>query len=141
MAKTPKNVFDLLNSLWEKAIPVAQNEVKEMQKIIDREGGKFRLEPSDWWYYAEKLRKQKYDLDDNELRPYFKLDNVREGVFTCANKLFGITFEPISDCPLPHPEAQAYEVKEADGSHTRCALYGFPPSRQQAAGCMVRRLP
>jgi peptidyl-dipeptidase Dcp len=137
MAKTPKNVFDLLNSLWEKAIPVAQNEVKEMQKIIDREGGKFRLEPSDWWYYAEKLRKQKFDLDDNELRPYFKLDNVREGVFTCANKLYGITFEPISGCPLPHPEAQAYEVKEADGSHTGVLYLDFHPrdSKRQGAWC------
>jgi len=137
MAKTPKNVFDLLNSLWEKAIPVAQNEVKEMQKIIDREGGKFRLEPSDWWYYAEKLRKQKYDLDDNELRPYFKLDNVREGVFTCANRLYGITFEPISGCPLPHPEAQAYEVKEADGSHTGVLYLDFHPrdSKRQGAWC------
>lgn len=137
MAKTPKNVFDLLDSLWEKAIPVAQNEVKEMQKIIDREGGKFRLEPSDWWYYAEKLRKQKYDLDDNELRPYFKLDNVREGVFTCANRLYGITFEPISGCPLPHPEAQAYEVKEADGSHTGVLYLDFHPrdSKRQGAWC------
>jgi peptidyl-dipeptidase Dcp len=137
MAKTPKSVFDLLNSLWEKAIPVAQNEVKEMQKIIDREGGKFSLEPSDWWYYAEKLRKQKYDLDDNELRPYFKLDNVREGVFTSANKLYGITFEPITGCPLPHPEAQAYEVKEADGSHIGVLYLDFHPrdSKRQGAWC------
>ena len=58
-----------------------------MQKIIDREGGNFKLEPSDWWYYAEKVRKEKYDLDDNALRPYFMLDNVREGVFNCANRL------------------------------------------------------
>ena len=64
MAKTPENVFSLLNGLWEKSIPVAKSEVAEMQKIIDREKGSFRLEPSDWWYYAEKLRKQKYDLDE-----------------------------------------------------------------------------
>ena len=106
MAKKPENVFNLLNSLWEKAIPVAKNEVTEMQKIIDKEGGKFKLEPSDWWYYAEKLRKEKYDLNDSELRPYFELDNVREGVFTCATKLFGITFTPITRCPLPHPDAE-----------------------------------
>lgn len=137
MAKTPQNVFNLLNNLWSKAIPVAKNEVKEMQKIIDKEGGKFRLEPSDWWYYAEKLRKQKYDLDDNELRPYFKLDNVREGVFTCANKLYGITFEPIANCPLPHPEAQAYEVREADGSHIGVLYMDFHPreSKRQGAWC------
>ncbi|MDX9725874.1 MAG: M3 family metallopeptidase [Bacteroidales bacterium] len=137
MAGNPDNVFNLLNNLWSKAVPVAQNEVKEMQRIIDREGGKFRLEPSDWWYYAEKLRKQKYDLDDNELRPYFKLDNVRDGVFTLANKLYGITFEPIEGCPLPHPEAQAYEVKEADGTHTGVLYMDFHPreSKRQGAWC------
>jgi peptidyl-dipeptidase Dcp len=137
MAKKPENVFNLLNNLWEKAIPVAKNEVKEMQKIIDREGGNFRLEPSDWWYYAEKLRKQKYDLDDNELRPYFKLENVRDGVFTCANKLYGITFELIPDCPLPHPEAQAYEVKEEDGSHIGVLFMDYHPreSKRQGAWC------
>ncbi|MDY0099145.1 MAG: M3 family metallopeptidase [Bacteroidales bacterium] len=137
MAKKPENVFNLLNNLWEKAIPVAKNEVKEMQKIIDREGGNFKLEPSDWWYYAEKLRKQKYDLDDNELRPYFKLENVRDGVFTCAGKLYGITFEPIPNCPLPHPEAQAYEVKEEDGSHIGVLFMDFHPreSKRQGAWC------
>ena len=137
MAGNPDNVFDLLNNLWGKAVPVAQNEVKEMQRIIDREGGKFSLEPSDWWYYAEKLRKQKYDLDDNELRPYFKLDNVRDGVFTLANKLYGITFEPVEGCPLPHPDAQAYEVKEADGTHTGILYMDFHPreSKRQGAWC------
>jgi len=137
MAKTPQNVSNLLDNLWSKAIPVAKNEVTEMQKIIDKEGGNFKLEPSDWWYYAEKLRKQKYDLDDNELRPYFKLDNVREGAFTCANKLYGITFEPIANCPLPHPEAQAYEVKEADGSHIGVLYMDFHPreSKRQGAWC------
>jgi peptidyl-dipeptidase Dcp len=137
MAKNPENVFNLLNNLWGKAVPVAKNEVNEMQKIIDKEGGKFKLEPSDWWYYAEKLRKQKYDLDDNELRPYFMLDNVREGVFNCANRLYGITFKPITNCPLPHPEAQAYEVKEADGSHLGVLYLDFHPreSKRQGAWC------
>lgn len=137
MAKVPENVFNLLNSLWGKAIPVAKNEVKEMQAIIDKEGGKFKLEPSDWWYYAEKLRKEKYDLNDSELRPYFKLENVRDGVFNCANKLFGITFTPLSNIPLPHPEAQAFEVKEADGSHLGVLYMDFHPreSKQQGAWC------
>ncbi len=141
MAKKPENVFKLLNSLWGKAIPVAENEVKEMQKIIDREGGNFRLEPSDWWYYAEKLRKQKYNLDDNELRPYFKLDNVREGVFTCATKLFGITFAPIAGCPLPHPDAEAFEVKDSTGAHIGVLYMDFQPrdSKQQGAWCGTYR--
>jgi peptidyl-dipeptidase Dcp len=141
MAKKPENVFNLLNSLWDKAIPVARKEVSEMQKIIDREGGKFKLEPSDWWYYAEKLRKQKYDLNDSELRPYFKLDNVREGVFTCATKLFGITFTQIANCPLPHSEAEAFEVKDSTGSHIGVLYMDFHPrdSKRQGAWCQTYR--
>lgn len=141
MAKTPENVFNLLNNLWGKAIPVAEKERDEMQKIIDKEGGKFKLEPADWWYYAEKLRKQKYNLNDGELRPYFNLENVRNGAFAVANKLYGITFEPIKDIPRPHPEAQAYEVKDAGGSHL-CVLYmDFHPrvSKQQGAWCGTYR--
>jgi peptidyl-dipeptidase Dcp len=135
MAKKPENVLSLLNNLWTKAIPVAKKEVGEMQKIIDKEGGNFSLEPSDWWYYAEKLRKLKYDLDDSELRPYFKLENVRDGVFTCATRLFGITFSPIPNCPLPHPEAEAFEVKDSTGSHIGVLYMDFHPraSKEQGA--------
>jgi len=135
MAKESENVLNLLNRLWEKAIPVAKNEVAEMQKIIDREGGKFKLEPSDWWYYAEKLRKEKYDLNDEELKPYFELENVKSGLLTVANKLFGITFIPLTDCPLPHPEAVAFEVKDTNGSHLAVLYMDFFPrdSKQQGA--------
>jgi len=137
MAKVPENVFALLNNLWEKAIPVAKSEVVDMQKIIDREGGKFKLEPSDWWYYAEKVRKEKYNLDDAGLRPYFKLENVREGLFTVANKLYGITLIPIKDIPRPHPDALAYEVKDTDGSHLGVLYMDFFPraGKQQGAWC------
>jgi peptidyl-dipeptidase Dcp len=141
MAKVPENVFKLLDNLWEKAIPVAKNEVAEMQNIIDKEGGKFKLEPSDWWYYAEKLRKEKYDLNDSELRPYFKLENVRDGAFMVANKLFGITFLPLADLPVPHPDAQAFEVKDSDGSHLGILYMDFHPrgSKQQGAWCQTYR--
>jgi peptidyl-dipeptidase Dcp len=141
MAKKPENVFALLNSLWEKAIPVAKKEVIELQKIIEKEGGNFKLEPSDWWYYAEKLRKQKYDLNDSDLRPYFKLDNVREGAFICAEKLFGITFAPIEGCPLPHPEVEAFEVKDSAGVHIGVLYMDFYPrdSKQQGAWCETYR--
>ena len=142
MAKEPDNVFSLLNDLWDKAIPVARQEVKEMQQIIDREGGSFRLEPSDWWYYAEKLRKEKYDLDEEELKPYFLLDNVVEGAFTLANRLFGLSFTLLSDVPLPHPDARAYEVKEEDGSHCGVLYMDFFPreSKRQGAWCMTYRI-
>ena len=141
MAKVPENVFSLLSNLWEKALPVAKNEVREMQKIIDAEGGKFKLEPSDWWYYAEKLRKQKYDLDDSELRPYFRLENVRDGVFGLAGRLFGLTFTELQDIPRPHPDALAYEVKEADGSHLGVLYMDFFPreSKRQGAWCTTYR--
>lgn len=137
MAKNPASVFNLLDNLWSKSIPVARNEVVEMQKIINKEGGKFKLEPYDWWYYAEKLRKEKYDLNDSELRPYFKLENVREGLFTVANKLFGITLTPIADIPKPHPDAQGYDVKDSDGSHLGVLYMDFHPrnSKQQGAWC------
>jgi peptidyl-dipeptidase Dcp len=141
MAKVPENVFNLLNNIWAKAIPVAKNEVAQMQKIIIKEGGKFKLEPSDWWYYSEKLRKEKYNLNDSELRPFFKLENVREGLFTVANKLFGITLVPITDIPRPHPDAQAYEVKDKDGSHLGVLYMDFYPraSKQQGAWCQGYR--
>jgi peptidyl-dipeptidase Dcp len=137
MAKNPDNVFNLLNDLWLKAMPVAKNEVAQMQKIIDREGGKFKLEASDWWYYAEKLRKEKYDLDDNELRPYFKLENVRDGLFNVANKLFGITLTELTNIPLPHHDAKAFEVKDSDGTHLGVLYMDFFPrdSKQQGAWC------
>lgn len=137
MAKNPENVMSLLNSLWDKAIPVAKKEVVMMQDIIRKEGGKFSLEPSDWWYYAEKLRKQKYDLDDNELRPYFKLENVRDGAFECATKLYGITFTELKDIPLPHPDARAFEVKESDGTHVGVLYMDFftRESKRQGAWC------
>ncbi len=137
MAKTPGNVLNLLNDLLERSLVVAKRERDEMQKIVEAEGGKFRIEPQDWWYYAEKLRKEKYDLDENELRPYFSLDNARDGAFAVANKLYGITFTRINDIPLPHPDAQAFEVKEADGSHVGVLYMDFYPreSKRQGAWC------
>ena len=116
MAKKPENVFALLNQLWTPSLKIAGEELIEMQKIADKEKAKIRIQPSDWWYYAEKLHKIKFNLDDSELRPYFKLENVREGAFTVANKLYGITITPITAVPLPHPDAMAFEVKEADGN-------------------------
>ncbi len=137
MAKTPGNVLNLLNDLLERSLVVAKRERDEMQKIADAEGGGFKIEPQDWWYYSEKLRKEKYDLDENELRPYFSLDNARDGAFAVATKLYGITFTRMNDVPLPHPEAQAFEVKEADGSHVGVLYMDFYPreSKRQGAWC------
>ena len=137
MAKTPENVLNLLTDLLGRALPVAKREREEMQQIIDAEGGNFKLAAHDWWYYAEKLRKAKYDLDETELRPYFTLDNARDGAFAVANRLYGITFTRINDIPMPHPDAQAFEVKEADGSHVGVLYMDFFPreSKRQGAWC------
>jgi peptidyl-dipeptidase Dcp len=134
MAKTPDNVMKFLNQVWEAALPVAQEEVAQMQEIIDTEGGGFKLQSWDWWYYAEKLRKQKYDLDDSELRPYFKLENVRDGAFMVINKLYGITFKPLNDLPVPHPDAQAYEVIDNDGSCLGIMYMDFFPRESKQGG-------
>lgn len=137
MAKTPANVYSLLDQLWKPALRVAGQELSEMQKIADHEGAKFKIDPSDWWYYAEKLRKERYNLDDSELRPYFQLDKVRDGAFEVANKLYGITFTRIADIPLPHPDAMAFEVKEADGTLTGVLYMDFyaRASKSQGAWC------
>jgi peptidyl-dipeptidase Dcp len=137
MAKTPANVYALLDQLWKPALKVAGEELKEMDNIATKEGSKFKIEPSDWWYYAEKLRKQKYNLDDSELRPYFKLDNVREGAFSVANRLYGLTFTRLPNMPLPHPDAMAFEVKEADGRHLGILYMDFytRASKGQGAWC------
>jgi len=134
MAKSADGVMDLLNQLWNPALNLAKNEVAEMQQLIDAEGGDFKLAASDWWYYAEKLRAAKYDLDDNELRPYFKLQNVIDGSFWVATQLYGITFERIEDIPLPHEEALAYEVKEEDGSHLGVLFLDYHPREGKRVG-------
>jgi len=115
MAKTPAAVFDLLNSIWKYALPQAEKEKAELQKIIDKEGGKFKLESWDWWYYAEKLRQEKYNLNEDELRPYFMIDNVRDGAFMVANKLYGLNFKEINNVPVYQKDVKVFEVSDADG--------------------------
>jgi peptidyl-dipeptidase Dcp len=134
MSGNPEAVYALLDRLWEASLPVAKKEREEMQAIIDREGGGFKLASWDWWYYAEKLRKEKYQLDDTELRPYFVLNNVRDGMFWVANQLYGLTFEELEGMPLPHPDAQVFEVKEGDGSHCGVIYMDFHPRESKRGG-------
>ncbi len=117
MAENPKNVYDFLFEIWEPALALAKQERDDMQAMIHREGGNFTLEPWDWWFYSEKLRKEKFDLDDAELRPFFPIENVKKGNFLLANKLFGMTFEARPEVPVYHEEVEAYEVFDRDGSH------------------------
>jgi peptidyl-dipeptidase Dcp len=117
MAKTPENVYSFLNDIWNPTVIKIKSEVEAIQKIIDAEGGKFSLEPWDWWYYAEKVKKEKYALDEEMLRPYFKLENVITGVFAVAHKLWGLQFILRDDIQVYNPEVKVFEVKEADGKH------------------------
>jgi peptidyl-dipeptidase Dcp len=137
MAKNPSNVYKLLSEIMIPALKVGKKEALDLQELINKEGGKFKLQAWDWWYYTEKLRKEKYNLDEQMLRPYFKLDNVREGAFLVANKLYGLNFIQRNDLPVYHKEVQLFEVKEADGK-TLGLLYMdfFPrPSKEGGAWC------
>jgi peptidyl-dipeptidase Dcp len=114
MAKTPQAARKLLDDVWGRARAKAGIDRDELQKLVAAEGGNFALAPWDWRYYAEKLRKAKYDLDESEIKPYFQLDNMIDAAFETARRLFGLTFTP-ADVPLYHPDARAWEVKDADG--------------------------
>lgn len=117
MAKTPDQVYELITKVWNKALPVAKKEAEALQAMIKSEGGNFKLEPWDWWYYSEKVRLEKYALSEEELMPYFEVENVRNGIFTLAGKLWGLTFEERKDIQVYHPDVKVFEVKEKDGRH------------------------
>lgn len=134
MAKTPENVDKFLIDLFNAAMPVTKSDLAEMQKIANAEGGNFKLQSWDWFYYAEKLRKEKYDLDENEIRPYLKLENVRDGMFAVANKLYGITFDKRTDLPVYEKGVETFEVKEADGSHLGILYLDYYPRAGKSGG-------
>lgn len=137
MAKEPGNVFKLLNQLWEASIAQAKRELVELQGIVDKEGGDFKIQSWDWWYYAEKLKKAKYDLDDSALRPYFKLENVRNGLFMVANRLYGLNFVERVDIPKYHEDAHVFEVQEADGTHVGILYMDFFPRASKRGGAWM----
>ncbi|HKC63343.1 MAG TPA: peptidyl-dipeptidase Dcp [Pyrinomonadaceae bacterium] len=117
MAKTPQNAENLLTNLVPAATAKARDEAAKLQKMVDAEKGGFTVGPADWEYYAEKVRKAEYDLDESEIKPYFLLDRVlRDGVFFAANKLYGLTFKERTDIPVYHPDVRVFEVFDKDGS-------------------------
>ena len=137
MAKNPKNALDLLYGLWEYSIKNAKAEAAELQKIMDREGKGEKLEAWDWWYYTEKLRKEKYNLEEEEIKPYFKLENVREGAFAVANKLYGITLTKLEGIPVYHPDVEVFEVKAADGSQLGIFYVDYFPRPGKSGGAWM----
>ena len=116
MAKTPENAINLLAQLAKPAVETAKRESDEIQALIDKQKGGFSVEPWDWNFYAEQVRKEKYDLDENQIKPYFEVKTVLEkGVFYAAEKFYGITFKERNDLPVYHPDVVAYEVFDRDG--------------------------
>lgn len=134
MAKKPENVFDFLNKLWKPSLESAKREAEELQKLIDKEGGKFKLQPWDWRYYSEKLRKEKYALEEEMLKPYFELENVKKGIFYLANKLYGLNFKKLDNMPVYNEEVQVYEITESDGSHVGIYYIDLHPRAGKRGG-------
>jgi len=134
MAKEASHVYELLTNVWEPALDKAKEEAAMMQEMIVKDGGGFQLASWDWWYYAEKIRKEKYALDEEEIRAYFSLEDVKEGVFGVVNKLYGLSFEPRNDLPVYHEEVMPYEVKDADGSHLGILYMDFHPRPGKRSG-------
>jgi len=135
MAKTPENAEKLLMQIWKPAVDRVSEEVAEMQAIVDREGGKFKIAPWDYYYYAEKVRRDKYALDEDEVKGYFQVDSVAKGIFTMAGKLYGVTFTEMPDAPKYHPDVKVYDVKDAAGNHVAVFMtdYFSRPSKRQGA--------
>ena len=144
MAGSPKAVYELLEGIFTQANEKAKEELTEMNTMFKRDnsGENDKFASWDWWYYAEKVRKQKYNLNEEMTSPYFALDNVRQGAFNLANRLYGLTFRPIV-VPQYHNEASAYEVLDTDGSHLGVLYFDFHPraSKSQGAWCGYFRRP
>ncbi|MCK9212500.1 MAG: M3 family metallopeptidase [Ignavibacteriaceae bacterium] len=137
MSKNPENVYKFLNDLWKPALNKAREEVADMQKIIDTEGGNFKLQPWDWRYYSEKVRNEKYALDGEMLRPYFKLENVIKGAFGVATKLYGLKFIERKDITVYHPDVKIFEVQEANGKHLGILYTDYFPRDSKRSGAWM----
>lgn len=140
MAKTPENVYQLIDKMWKPALELSKQELSQMQAIKQTETGSTAFESWDWWYYAEKVRKQKYDLNEEMLRPYFSLECVTSGIFQLSNRLWGITFRPVA-LPVYNNECSAYEVLDRDNSHLGILYLDFFPrdGKQGGAWCGAYR--
>ena len=133
MAKTPENVYGLLDEIWTPALDRARGELAEMKELKRKEDGSDDFASWDWWYYAERLRQSKYDLDEEALKPYLSLDNVKQGVFMLSNRLWGLTFRPVS-IPVYHKECLTYEVLDKDNAHLGILYFDLYPREGKQAG-------
>jgi peptidyl-dipeptidase Dcp len=140
MAKTPENVFQLLDKMWQPAIARAKYEVEQMQEIVKAEGNDFKIEAHDWFHYAEKVKMRDYALDEDMMRPYFKLENVIDGAFMVATKLYGLTFHPIVGIESYHDEAKIYEVKDEHGEHLAIYYADHHPRASKRGGAWMSEM-
>jgi len=137
MAKTPEKVMSFLSQLWEPALAKAKMEEAEIKQMMLAEGFKTEVQPYDWRYYSEKIRKQKFDLDEQELRPYFSLDVVTNGVFMVCEKLYGLKFKEVKNVPTYHQEVTVWEVMEKDGTHLGLLYMDFYPRASKRGGAWM----
>lgn len=137
MAKTEAAAENLLLQIWKPAIARVDEEVREMQALADKEGGNFKIAPWDYYYYAEKVRKDKYNLDEDEVRQYFAVDSVRNGIFYMANKLYGVNFTELPNAPKYHPEVKVYEVTDSAGNHVAVFMTDYFPRASKRQGAWM----
>jgi peptidyl-dipeptidase Dcp len=126
MAKTPERAMQLMEAVWKPAVARVHEEVADMQALADKEGAKIKIEPWDYRYYMEKVRKAKYDLDQNEVKPYLQLEKLREGIFWVAGELFNFNFTPVTNVPVAHPDIRVWEVTDKT-SKKHIGLWYFDP--------------
>jgi len=126
MAKTPEKAMELMEAVWKPAVARVHEEVADMQALADKEGAKIKIEPWDYRYYMEKVRKAKFDLDQNEVKPYLQLENLREGIFWVAGELFNFNFTPVTNVPVAHPDIRVWEVTDKT-TKKHIGLWYFDP--------------
>ena len=137
MAENPANVNALLNKIWTPALAKAKAEAADIQKEIDAAKDTFNVAPYDWRYYQEKIRQKRFALNEEEIKPYFSLTDVREGAFATANKLWGISFVALNNVPVYHPEVEVFEVRDKDGSHLGLLYADFFPRASKRSGAWM----
>ena len=140
MAKDAKTVDAFLKSVWEPSLAAAKREAAELQKLLEQDFPGEKLQPWDWWYYAEKLRKAKYDLDEEEVKPYFELSNVRRGAFQLAHNLYGLNFEQLENMPVYNNEVEVFKVTDADGSLVGILYTDYFPRAGKRPGAWMNNI-
>lgn len=137
MAKTPEAVYNLMDKLWAPALEKAKEEEADIKKMMLADGIKDDVQPYDWRYYTEKIRKERYDLDEQQLKPYFSLENVRQGIFTVTGNLYGLKYRELKDVPKYHDDVTVWEVTDKDGSHLGILYMDFFPRASKKGGAWM----